>query len=256
MSIMDSATKKIGPLPAWAWAGAFAGGVYYYRKHESTASSSTTTTGATDQLPSDTGTILQPGESVVGPDGSLTTAPGGDSTTGESNPPSPDSGDPSAAIAALGQTIAAAIAAEQPPTVDVTVPGSGASPKTKSTAKRKAKAKSKPKLNVASVMPFIGRVKPRSPAAVRTTTGGRTTGKKKPQKLTSTGGVQAPSSRRTVKPTASSGTRVRNRATTPAVAHTGATQHPVATHPKAKAPAPAPKPVAKPKPAPRRKPVK
>lgn len=221
-NVADSLKKKIGPLPAWAWALVLAGAVYYYRKR--TASSATTATGATDQLPSDTGTILQPGESVVGPDGSLTTAPGG----GDGGSGTTGGTDPGTAIDDLANAIIAALAAQTPPPSEgggpLDVSNMPSSPSTGGTAKRTQKKKAANKQKQA--VNKVGKAVQRGAGTLRNPFGGRTAPKKK------SSGAK-PTANRTVKPRAHTPT-VRQRPTTPVVTKPKVTGHPVATHPKAK----------------------
>ena len=271
--IKATLTRKLGPLPAWGWALLVIGAIYFYRKYTA-SKTATTATPTTTPLPSDAGTILQPGESVVGPDGSLTTAPGGGASTGGS-----DTTDPSAAIGDLANAITAAIAAGQAaqaqPTYS-TSPGYGIQPlaATPSTKLKKAVATPKkkgnpikPKSTSTSKKPSIPKVIKRSIGSRRNYLGGRSSGKSKPSQTK----IAIPSGgtvKRTVKATSSSGTR-RARPLTPMVAQAGPTQRPVATHPKSsvRSTAPAPPPprpsapaptvtrrvvAAKPKPAPAR----
>jgi len=64
---MDSSflTKKIGPLPFWAWAGILAVGLYLYRR--STGSSSATTSTASTGVSPPTETITTAGGTYTGP---------------------------------------------------------------------------------------------------------------------------------------------------------------------------------------------
>jgi len=79
-----SLTRKLGPLPVWAWALIVFAGVWYYRNK--TSQESGTGTGSvtpTPPTPQDQ-TVLQPGESVYDPNtGLMSTAPGGDTTGGD-----------------------------------------------------------------------------------------------------------------------------------------------------------------------------
>jgi len=83
MNIKKSLTRKIGPLPVWAWALFGFAGVWYYRNKLGGMYSGTGTgsVGPTPTTPQPQ-TTLQPGESVYDPNtGTLTTAPGSDSLT-------------------------------------------------------------------------------------------------------------------------------------------------------------------------------
>lgn len=89
--IRESLTRKLGPLPVWAWALIAGAGLYVYRMRQSggavDTASTTDTTGAevADQSP----TVLQPGESALTPGGGLVTAPGGGTGAESPSPLSP-----------------------------------------------------------------------------------------------------------------------------------------------------------------------
>lgn len=81
-SIRNALTRKLGPLPAWAWAIIAGIGIYVYRNRSGRLNQPTPLQPSQDnaQPPQDQVT-LQPGESVYDPNsGVLTTAPGGDNT--------------------------------------------------------------------------------------------------------------------------------------------------------------------------------
>lgn len=80
--ISNALTRKIGPLPAWAWLLGLALVLYYYRKMKGGSSSSLSTTAPQDtQSP----VTLEPGESVYDPNtGELLTTPYGIPTTSSS----------------------------------------------------------------------------------------------------------------------------------------------------------------------------
>lgn len=77
--IKDALTRKIGPLPAWAWLGIFGIGYYYYKNHIANNSTSATQASSTVTTPTPQSPItVSPGDSVYNPNtGTLTTAPGG-----------------------------------------------------------------------------------------------------------------------------------------------------------------------------------
>jgi len=67
---MDSSflTKKIGPLPFWAWAGILAVGLYIWRRQSSSASTATTaTTTASTGVAAPTETLTTSGGTYTGP---------------------------------------------------------------------------------------------------------------------------------------------------------------------------------------------
>ncbi len=79
-NIKNSLTKKLGPLPAWAWLLITGVAIYLYRKHEASSSSASTTAAATTTTDTNPPVVLSPGESIYDPaTGGLTTAPGGGS---------------------------------------------------------------------------------------------------------------------------------------------------------------------------------
>lgn len=103
-NIKTALSRKLGPLPAWAWLILFGVGVWYYRNHLSSVSSGTGT-GSVAPAPTDpqSQVTLEPGESVYDPNtGGFLTAPGGDGGGGS---------DPSGAIDSLANAISDAIAA-------------------------------------------------------------------------------------------------------------------------------------------------
>jgi hypothetical protein len=232
--ITDSLKKKIGPLPAWAWALVLAGGLYYYRKKTASSNSSTAdTTSTTVPQASDTGTVLSPGESIVNPDGTLTTAPG--STSG-------DSSDPGSAIASAIAGLTAQLATDQTaqaqpttPTVATTAPAVTASLPKLGSAKRKAKTKPahttpKPTTKANST---TAKLRARSTATVRNALGGRVgkpLGKDVASGVTSNGRIITRGLKGTATPP-----RRRSRPVVGLVGSTSAQQHIVATHPKASA---------------------
>ena len=77
--IKDALTRKIGPLPAWAWLGIFGIGYYYYKNHIANNSTSATQASSTVTTPTPQSPItVSPGDSVYNPNtGTLTTEPGG-----------------------------------------------------------------------------------------------------------------------------------------------------------------------------------
>lgn len=103
--IMGALTRKIGPLPAWAWAILAGIGVWYYRNKLSAASStSTSTTTPTDTSASQSPVVLQPGESVYDPNtGALDTASGGGGSSGDTT--STDGANLDAAMNNLAQAL-------------------------------------------------------------------------------------------------------------------------------------------------------
>ena len=122
--IKGSLTKKLGPLPAWAWGLVALVGVWWYRNKTSGTVSGTGTgsVGPAATTPQ-AQTTLQPGESVYDPNtGTLTTAPGGGSTTGGDTP----GGLSSADINNLISAIEAGHQATSPPTAPTPVPSTPA----------------------------------------------------------------------------------------------------------------------------------
>ena len=108
MDIKRSLTRKLGPLPAWAWLLLFGVGVWYYRRKMSPAASAYSGTGTGSVAPASgppqAQVPLEPGQSVYDPNtGALLTAPGGGAAGGGT--------DPSSAIDNLANSIADAIAA-------------------------------------------------------------------------------------------------------------------------------------------------
>jgi hypothetical protein len=243
--LKSSATKKLGPLPAWGWVAVAGGGYYYYEKRKAAAAGTTAAATATAATADpNAGTTLTPGESIVNPDGSLTTAPGGSGSTGTSTS---DTTDPNAnletAISALQSTIDGMgntgnngqQSSSTPPVINITnkIPSA-----VKAVAKKVTKRTPKPKkAKVPTKKPATAKkpagskkvTKPRLPAKVRSALGGRMAPVHAPTPATSLSG------RRTVSPTASAGTRVRARPLVSLVGRTSPVQHTVATHPKAPA---------------------
>jgi hypothetical protein len=80
-NIKSALTRKLGPLPAWAWLAVTAIGIWYYRSKTSgsTAAVNTTATSPTFTPPTPQSPVnLGQGESVYDPNtGALVTAPGG-----------------------------------------------------------------------------------------------------------------------------------------------------------------------------------
>lgn len=249
--LKNTLTRKIGPLPAWAWFGIFVVAIYLYRKHTASAAATSGTSDTSSTGVPDAGTVLSPGESIVNPDGSLTTAPGsasnGSSTAGATDPTSE-------IVAALTPLLQAIQASEPVPSDQSAAPAVGpdvtpalTATSTKRKAKTKAPQKNAKVANTAKIVSGVGKAVARGASSIRTKTGGRTTGKKKATT------PKMPTGKRTVKPTSSTGTRLRSKPKVPAVSKASPTQHPVATHPKAKPPPPPPKPAPpKPKPQPAR----
>jgi hypothetical protein len=89
--IRTALTRKLGPIPAWAWLTALAGAVYLWRRRAGGAAAATATdTSGTDTTPPDTQdpVTLQPGESVYNPNtGQLI-------GTSPEQQPTPDTGGP------------------------------------------------------------------------------------------------------------------------------------------------------------------
>ena len=259
MNIKDSLTRKIGPLPAWAWAIIAFGGVWWYRSRTPMASGTGTgSVGPAPATPQDQ-TTLQPGESVYDPNtGTLSTAPGSAGTNGTTG-----SNDVATAI----QDLATALMAGQQPGLTHTgagkprkVPkltGQGAvrapfgrrkpdAPKgykarglghgfwefvPKAGGKRRGKAKAhhgKPSTTTRPAKPHHKR-QPRSAARISHPNGGRTSGR------TTTKAPVTTKTNRTVKPEATTG-RLRNRQSTPLVSQPVTQQRPVAAHKSTKAP--------------------
>jgi len=88
-NVKKSLTRKIGPLPVWAWALVVFGGVWYYRNKLSAASQTESGTGTGSvgpAAPPDLGPPIDvpPGDSIYDPNnpGVLVTAPGGDGSGG------------------------------------------------------------------------------------------------------------------------------------------------------------------------------
>lgn len=119
--IKNALTRKLGPLPAWAWAMLLFGAVYFYQKyHSSTASG--TGTGSVSPTPAtpQPQTVLQPGESVYDPNtGALTTAPGGG---GSGDTTGSDAADLASAMDSLASAIATGMPPQQVDIVDGTSP--------------------------------------------------------------------------------------------------------------------------------------
>lgn len=97
--IRNALTRKLGPLPAWAWAVIAGIGIYVYRNRSGKLNQPTPLQPSQDNaLPPQDQVTLQPGESVYDPNsGVLTTAPGSDTTD-------------TSGLAAAYNTLAAAIA--------------------------------------------------------------------------------------------------------------------------------------------------
>lgn len=90
MNLKESLTRKLGPLPAWAWLLLFGVGVWYYRNKMNAVTGATSGTGTGSVGPTPTTpqpvTTLDPGQSVYDPNtGGLTTAPGGGLSSGENS---------------------------------------------------------------------------------------------------------------------------------------------------------------------------
>lgn len=85
MNIKRALTRKMGPLPAWAWLGIFAIAVYYYRNKMSGTASTQSGTGTGSVSPFGL-QALQPGTSYYDSQvpGQFFTTPGGGSGGGTS----------------------------------------------------------------------------------------------------------------------------------------------------------------------------
>lgn len=146
--------RKLGPLPAWAWAGILAGGLIYYRRLKGQQDATGTPTSPvgeiTDQTAAPSPTVLQPGETYV-PPGFGGIVPGDDGT-----------GTP---------------AGEEPPAAG-TPPG--IAPKPKKTPKKKPKKKAKPSGRPAHPAHVGKAARPRASATVRHVVGRARTAAKKP----------------------------------------------------------------------------
>lgn len=83
--VKEALTRKLGPLPAWAWLLIVGAGVWWYRNRNSSVSGTGTgNVSPTPVTPQDPVT-LDPGQSVYNPNtGSLSTAPGGGTDNGTS----------------------------------------------------------------------------------------------------------------------------------------------------------------------------
>lgn len=112
--IKEALTRKIGPLPAWAWLSILAGVLLYMRNR--TASSTTANTASTDQVAQD-----QAGQSAIQEylqgeaAGEQAAGQGGGYNTGDATG-SGTSGDQAQAIEDLAQAVSSAITAAQNPT--------------------------------------------------------------------------------------------------------------------------------------------
>lgn len=123
--IGDALKRKIGPLPAWAWALVAGGALYFYRQH---TAAQTGTALQPSQTPAvvQPDTTLQPGESVYDPNtGQLTTAPGGDTSGGGGTDPTDEIGQLAAAIAAAIEALAPGQTPNDPGTDNPTTPPNG-----------------------------------------------------------------------------------------------------------------------------------
>lgn len=254
--LKTAATRKVGPLPAWAWALIAGVGIYVYRKRKAAAAGTATTTTATAAAANpNTGTTLTPGESIVNPDGSLTTAPGG----GGSDTSGGDGSDPNAAlestIGALGTAISqlgttgndGAQSPSTPPVINITnkIPSPIKAVTSKVTKRKvkpkKAKTSSKKPAKTAKPAGSKKVTRPRLPATIRNPFAGRTSGKSAaPAKAVAKArsprvnltGPPTPIITRKVSPTSSVGTRVRSRPTVPAIGQRSVVQHTVGTNPR------------------------
>jgi hypothetical protein len=145
-NIKDALTRKLGPLPAWAWALVAGIAVYWYRNKGLSLTSSSTTTGGSVTPNSPTPqpiTTLAPGESAYDPNtGQLLTSPGGDTTGAGAG-----GTDIGGSLDSLAQAIEDAISAGSgggDTSTPSGAPAQKAAPK-KTPAKKKVKPKKAPK---------------------------------------------------------------------------------------------------------------
>jgi hypothetical protein len=133
--VKEFLTRKVGPLPMWAWLAIFAVGVYIYRKRQAATASSVPVSAAPTP---EAGQVLAPGDSYYDPNtGTLTTAPGGSDGGGGDGSGGSGGTDPSQSIDDLANAIAAAIAAGEQGGQSNTDPGgSGGTTSTTPAAKR------------------------------------------------------------------------------------------------------------------------
>lgn len=89
----EALTRKLGPLPAWAWFGGLAGGAYLYQRRGGKSATVLSATspdlgdGNAGMLP---GQTLDPGQSYYDPNtGKLVTAPNGGGDVRLDDPPNP-----------------------------------------------------------------------------------------------------------------------------------------------------------------------
>lgn len=242
--IKTTITKKIGPLPAWAWAIVVAGGIYWYRKKTAGTSTAATTASAdTTSTPTSPPVTLQPGESVYNPStGDIATAPGGGAST-----PTTPSADPGAAIASAISGLSATIAAEQAqPAYATTVPATSTPPVTTTAttgSNKKSKANKKPALKLPTKKPTTKVPKTQSKTKARSGSAIKAAASRVKKIATKSGGTTVtnlhlpanPIRPRTKTPTKSTGTRLHQKATVGMTRPAAPIQHPVATHPKAAA---------------------
>jgi hypothetical protein len=280
--VKDSLTRKLGPLPIWAWAIIGGGLLYWYRNRTSSASGTGTgSVGPTAATPQPV-TTLEPGESAYDPNtGALSTAPGGGGSSDPGN-----SIDSDGLSTAIGNAIAAAEGNSQvSPINDV----AGASPVTPPGAAPAAVKAGAPAGPHGAIYARSGATKPPSRAGFRTVGVGsgrwiyvpvRGKAVQKPKGNAKTGNPATVTKPKTktrsistlrnivggrttgrAKPSVSNGrarglnsvkvatSPTRHRPQTKPIQRSSAVQHPAATHPRVPpkpAPRPAPRPSAPP----------
>ncbi len=78
--VKEALTRKLGPLPAWAWLTIFGVGYYLYKNKIASSSATQATSTVPSPVTPQSPITVSPGDSVYNPNtGTLTTAPGGSS---------------------------------------------------------------------------------------------------------------------------------------------------------------------------------
>ena len=224
--IAGSLTKKLGPLPVWAWAAVAFIGLWWYRSK--TATTSGTGTGSVGPAPvtPQAQTVLQPGESVYDPNsGQLTTAPGGSVSSPDSSGGGGGSINTGSDIAASIDALTTAIAAlENTQGGTTSTPGGGSGVGTATPSTPAATAASLPRLDPGGIRARSGPKRPPPKPGFRVKGLGKgnweyvplTGGKRKP-KTKSQHGAAPNRNTRPVKP----GTKTKARSTTSIKSSTG-----------------------------------